>query len=98
MHLNGIFRRQRNKGSVTNRAFTNRINFNNERKITELEQELCNTVKASITDIPIHDITNLLAYFLPKDDHFVKEYNHYKERTNHPKQTERLQQFQCSNR
>ena len=76
--------------SVTNRAFTNRINFNNERKITELEQELCNTVKASITDIPIHDITNLLAYFLSKDDHFVKEYNHYEERTNHPKQTERL--------
>ena len=82
------------EGSVTNRAFTNRINFNNERKITELEQELCNTVKASITDTPIHDITNLLffflAYFLSKDDHFVKEYNHYKERTNHPKQTERL--------
>ena len=78
------------EGSVTNRAFTNRITFNNERKITELEQELCNTVKASITDIPIHDITNLLAYFLSKDDHFVKEYNHYKKRTNHPNQTERL--------
>ena len=78
------------EGSVTNRAFTNRINFNNERKTTELVQELCNTVKASLTDIPIHDITNLLAYFLSKDDHFVKEYNHYKERTNHPKQTERL--------
>ena len=78
------------KGSVTNRAFTNRINFNNERKITELEQELCNAVKASITDTPINDITNLMAYFLSKDDLFVKEYIHYKERTNHPKQTEKL--------
>ena len=78
------------EGSVKNRASTNRINFNNERKITELEQELCNTVKASITDIPLHDIRNLLAYFFSKDGHFVKDYNHYKERTNHPKQTERL--------
>ena len=78
------------EGSVTNRAFTNKINFNNERKITELEQELFNTVKASITNIPLKDITNLLAYFLSKDDNFVKEYHHYKERTNHPKQTEKL--------
>ena len=31
------------EGSVTNRAFTNRINFNNERTKTELEHELCNT-------------------------------------------------------
>ena len=36
------------EGRVTNRAFTNRINFNNERT----------TVKASITDIPLKDITN----------------------------------------
>ena len=78
------------EGSVTNRAFTIRINFNNERKTTEVEQEICNTVEASITDIPINDITNLLAYFFSKDEHFVDEYKHYKERTNHPKQTERL--------
>ena len=78
------------EGSVTNRAFTNRINFNNERAKTELEHELCNTVKASITDIPLKDLTNLLAYFLSKDDNFVKEYRHYKERTNYPKQTEKL--------
>ena len=78
------------EGSVTNRAFTNRINFNNERTKTELEHELCNTVKASITDIPLKDLTNLLAYFLSKDDNFVKEYRHYKERTNYPKQTEKL--------
>ena len=77
-------------GSVSNRAITNRINFNNERKISEMEQEICNSVKASITEIPINDITNLLAYFLSKDDHFVKEYNHYSERTNHPKQTEKI--------
>ena len=78
------------EGSVTNRAFTNRINFNNERTKTELEHELCNTVKASITDIPLKDLTNLLAYFLSKDDNFVKEYRHCKERTNYPKQTEKL--------
>ena len=78
------------EGSVTNRAFTKRINFNNERTKTELEHELCNTVKASITDIPLKDLTNLLAYFLSKDDNFVKEYRHYKERTNYPKQTEKL--------
>ena len=78
------------EGSVTNRAFTNRINFNNERTKTELEHELCNKVKASITDIPLKDLTNLLAYFLSKDDNFVKEYRHYKERTNYPKQTEKI--------
>ena len=78
------------EGSLTNRAFTNRINFNNERTKTELEHELCNTMKASITDIPLKDLTNLLAYFLSKDDNFVKEYRHYKERTNYPKQTEKL--------
>ena len=78
------------EGSVSNRAITNRINFNNERKISEMEQEICNSVKASITEIPINDITDLLAYFLSKDDHFVKEYNHYRERTNHPKQTEKI--------
>ena len=78
------------EGAIANRAFTNRINFNNDRTKTELEQELCNTVKASITDIPLKDITNLIAYFLSKDDKFVKEYRHYKERTNQPKQTEKL--------
>ena len=64
------------EGSVTNRAFTNRINFNNERTKTELEHELCNTVKTSITDTPLKDLTNLLAYFLSKNDNFVKEYRH----------------------
>ena len=78
------------EGSVTNRAFTNRINFNNERTKTELEHKLCNTVKASITDIPLKDLTNVLAYFLSKDDNFVKEYRHYKKRTNYPKQTEKI--------
>ena len=55
------------EGSVTNRASTNRTNFNNERTKTELEHELCNTVKASITDIPLKDLTNLLVNFLSKD-------------------------------
>ena len=78
------------EGSVTNRAFSNRIQFNNERKVTEIEKEIRNTVKASITDVPIDEITNLLAHFLSKDDHFLKEYKHYRDRTNHPKQTDKL--------
>ena len=78
------------EGSVTNRAFINVIQFNNERKVTDIEKEIRNTVKASITDVPNHKITNLLAHFLSKDDHFLKEYNHYRDRTNHRKQTDKL--------
>ena len=72
------------EGSLTNRAFSNRIQFNNERKVTEIGKEIRNTVRASITDVPIDEITNL-AHFLSKDDHFLKEYKHYRDRTNHPK-------------
>ena len=79
------------QGSVTNEAFSNRIQFNNERKITETEKEIRNTVKASITEIPIDEITNL-AHFLSKDGQFLKEYKHYRDRTNHPKQTDKLLQ------
>ena len=78
------------EGSVKNRAFSNRIQFNNERKITETEKEIRNTVKASITDIPIDDIPNLLAHFLSNEEYFLKEYKHYRDRTNHPKQTDKL--------
>ena len=78
------------EGSVTNRAFINVIQFNNERKTTDIEKEIRNTVKASITEVPIDEITNLLAHFLSKDDHFLKEYKHYRNRTNHPKQTDKL--------
>ena len=78
------------EGSVTNRAFSNRIQFNNERKLTEIEKEMLNTVEASITDVPIDELTNLLAHFLSKDDHFLKEYKHYRDRTNHLKQTDKL--------
>ena len=78
------------EGSVTNKAFSNRIQFNNELKITETEKEIRNTVKASITGIPIDEIANLLAHFLSKDDQFLKEYKHYRDRTNHPKQTDKL--------
>ena len=49
-----------------------------------------NTIKASITEVSLDEITDLVAYFLSKDDHFIKEYQQYRERTNHPKQTERL--------
>ena len=78
------------EGSVTNKAFSNRIQFNNERKVTETEKEIRNTVEASVTDVPIDDITNLLAHFLSKDEHFLKEYKHFGDRTNHPKQTDKL--------
>ena len=78
------------KGSVTNRAFINLIQFNNERKTTDIEKEIRKTVKASITEVPIDENTNVLANFLSKDDQFLKEYKHYRDRTNHPKQTDKL--------
>ena len=78
------------EGSVTNRAFSNRIQYNNARKATDLEKELRKTVKTSITEININEITDLLAYFLSHDEHFVKKYKHYRDRTNHPQQTEKL--------
>ena len=78
------------EGSVTNRAFINRIQFNNERKTTEIEKEIRNTVKASITDISIYEIPNLLAHFLSTDEHFIKEYKYYRDRTNYPNQAEKL--------
>ena len=66
------------------------MQFNNERKVTEIEKEIRNTVKASITDVPIDEITNLLAHFLSTDDHFLKEYKHYRDKTTRPKQTDEL--------
>ena len=77
-------------GSVTNKAITNRINFNNERKIPDTEREICNALQASITETPLKEILYLLGYYLSKDEYFLKEYNHYCERSNHPKQTEKL--------
>ena len=62
------------EGSVTNRAFSNRIQYNNERKATYLEKEIRKSVKASITEINVNEISDLLAYFLSHDEHFVKEY------------------------
>ena len=77
-------------GSVTNKAITNRLNFNNERKIPDTEREICNALQASITETPLKEIVYLLGYYLSKDEYFLKEYNHYCERSNHPKQTEKL--------
>ena len=77
-------------GSVTNKAITNRLNFNNERKIPDTEREICNALQASITETPLKEIVNLLGYYLSKDEYFLKEYNHYSERSNHPKQTQKL--------
>ena len=73
------------EGSVTNRAFSNRIHYNSDRKA-----ELRNPVKASITEINVNEITYLLEYFLSHYDHFVKELKHYRNRTNHPQKTEKL--------
>ena len=77
-------------GSVTNKAITNRLTFNNERKIPQTEKEICNALQASITETPLQDVINLLGYYLSKDEYFLKEYNHYCERGNYPKQTEKL--------
>ena len=71
------------EGTVTNQAFLNVIQFHKGRKTTEFEKEIRRTVKASITGISIDEITDLLADLLSKDEHFVKEYKHYKDRTNH---------------
>ena len=76
------------EGSVTNRAFSNRIQYNSERKATDLEKELRITVKASITETNVNEIADLLVYFLSHYEHFVKEYKHYRDRPNHPQQTE----------
>ena len=77
-------------GSVTNKAITNRLTFNNEKKIAQTEKEICNALQASITETPLQDVINLLGYYLSKDEYFLKEYNHYCERGNYPKQTEKL--------
>ena len=77
-------------GSVTNKAITNRLNFNNKRKIPDTEREICNALQASIIETPLKEIVNLLGYYLSKDEYFLKEYNHYCERSNHPKQTQKL--------
>ena len=78
------------EGSVTNRAVLNRIQFNNERKTSDIEKEKRNSVKASITEVSLDEITDLVAYFLSKDDQFIKEYQQYRDRTNHPKQRKKL--------
>ena len=77
-------------GSVTNKATTNRLNFNNERKIPDTAREICNALQASITETPLKEIVNLLGCYLSKDEYFLKEYNHYCERSNHLKQTQKL--------
>ena len=77
-------------GSVINKAITNRLTFNNERKIPQTEKEICYALQASITETPLQDVINLLGYYLSKDEYFLKEYNHYCERGNYPKQTEKL--------
>ena len=78
------------EGGVTNQALLNRVEFHTERKTTDLEKEVQKAVKPSITNISIDDITDMLADLLSKDDQFKNEYNKYKNRTNHPDQTDFL--------
>ena len=78
------------EGTVTNQVFLNRVQLHNGRKTTDFEQEIRKTVKASITETNIDEITDLLADLLSQDEHFIKEYKHYRDRTNHPQQTEKL--------
>ena len=47
------------EGSVTNRAFSNRIQYNNERTATDIEKPLRKTVKAPITEISVNEIADL---------------------------------------
>ena len=61
------------KGTVTNQAFQNRIQFHNGRKITDFEKEIRKTVTASIKEIIINEIADLLADLLSKDEQFSKE-------------------------
>ena len=77
-------------GTLTNQAFVNRIQFHNGRKTTDFEKEIRKTVKASVTEINIDEITDLLADLLSKDEHFIKEYKRYRNRTNRPQQTNKL--------
>ena len=60
------------EGTVRNQAFLNIIKFHKGRKATDFEKEIRKTVKASITEIGIDKITDLLADLLSKDDHFNK--------------------------
>ena len=78
------------EGSVTNKALLNRTEFHATRSTSDLENEIRKTVKASKTEISIDTLTDMLADLLSKDEHFITEYNHYKNRPNHPDQTEIL--------
>ena len=78
------------KGTVTNQAFLNRLQFHNGQETTDFEKEIRKTVKASITEKNIDEITDLLADLLSTDENFIKKYKHYRDRTTHPQQTEKL--------
>ena len=78
------------EGSVTNRAFLNRVDFYTARTTTDLEKKIQKAVKASITDISNDNLTDMLADLLSKDDHFMSEHNRYKNRTNQSDQTDIL--------
>ena len=81
------------EGSVSNQIFLNRVEFHIERKTTNLENEIRKAVKASVTNVSIDNLTDMLADLLSKDEHFMKENTKYKNRTNHPAQTENYNTF-----
>ena len=78
------------EGTFTNQTILIRVEFHATRSTTNLEKEIQKTVKASITEISIDNLTDMIADLLPKDEHFVNEYNHYKNRSNYPHQAEVL--------
>ena len=78
------------EGSITNKAVLNRAQYHASRSTTDLKKENRKAVKASITEICIDTLTDILADLLSEDDHFVNKYKHYKNHPNHPNQTKIL--------
>ena len=76
------------EGTVTNRVIHNKVEFHTERETTDFEKQIRKVVQASIAKISINNLTDMLADLPSKNEHFIKEYTHYKNRTNHPDQTE----------
>ena len=66
------------EGSVTNQAFLIQIEFHIGRETTDSEKEIPKVVKASIAEVSIDHITDTLADLFSKDEHFKREYTHYK--------------------
>ena len=77
------------EGSVSNHAFLNRVEFHVDQKTKELEIEIRKAVKASVNNLSIDNLTDILAHLLSWDNYFLNEYNKYKNRTNYPEQSDK---------